>query len=84
MPADSPNGRHNTGTVNLAADELTFAADGSLTLHLSAEPPTDQAAQSTGCRHPTGQFALIVRAYVPAEPLRNGTYTLPNAQRLSG
>ena len=26
MPADSPNGRHNIGTVNLDANELTFAA----------------------------------------------------------
>ena len=28
MPADSPNGRHNIGTVNLDADELTFAGTG--------------------------------------------------------
>ena len=38
MPATSPNGRHNIGTVNLDANELTFAPDGSLTLHLSHEP----------------------------------------------
>ena len=65
MPANSPNGRHNIGTVNLDADELTFARDGSLTLHLSHEPPTDQAAQANWLPAPDGQFALIVRAYVP-------------------
>ena len=69
MPADSPNGRHNIGTVNLDANELTFARDGSLTLHLSHEPPTDQAAQANWLPAPDGQFALIVRAYVPTEPL---------------
>ena len=82
MPATSPNGRHNIGTVNLDADELTFAPDGSLTLHLSHEPPTDQAAQANWLPAPDGQFALIVRAYVPTQPLLDGTYQLPNVQRL--
>ena len=82
MPATSPNGRHNIGTVNLDADELQFAPDGSLTLHLSHEPPTDQAAQANWLPAPEGQFALIVRAYVPTQPLLDGTYQLPNVQRI--
>ena len=82
MPADSPNGRHNIGTVNLDADELTFAQDGSLTLHLSHEQPTEPAAQANWLPAPDGQFALIVRAYVPTQPLLDATYTLPNVQRL--
>jgi hypothetical protein len=82
MPATSPNGRHNIGTVNLDANELTFAQDGSLTLHLSHEPPTDQAAQANWLPAPDGQFALIGRAYVPTQPLLDATYTLPNVQRL--
>ena len=83
LPAESPNGRHNIGTVNLAADELTFAADGSLTLQLSAEPPRDEVALRNWLPAPDGQFALIVRAYVPTEPLVDGTYQLPNVHRLS-
>lgn len=82
MPGDSPNGRHNIGTVNLDADELRFAGDGSLTLHLSHEPPTEEVAQANWLPAPDGQFALIVRAYVPTEPLLDGTYQLPNVQRL--
>jgi hypothetical protein len=82
MPADSPNGRHNIGTVNLDADELTFAGDGSLTLHLSHKPPTETAAHANWLPAPDGQFALIVRAYVPTEPLLDTTYKLPNVQRL--
>jgi len=81
MAADSPNGRHNIGTVNLDADELRFGEDGSLTLHLSHEPPTEQAAQDNWLPAPDGQFALIVRAYVPTEPLLDGTHQLPNVQR---
>jgi len=81
MPATSPNGRHNIGTVNLDANELAFAPDGSLTLHLSHKPPTGQVAQANWLPAPEGQFALIVRAYVPTQPLLDGTYTLPNVQR---
>jgi hypothetical protein len=81
MPATSPNGRHNIGTVNLDANELAFAPDGSLTLHLSHKPPTDQVAQANWLPAPEGQFALIVRAYVPTQPLLDGTYKLPKVQR---
>ena len=81
MPATSANGRHNIGTVNLDADELTFASDSSLTLHLSHEPPTDSAAQANWLPAPEGQFALMVRTYVPSQPLLDGTYALPNVQR---
>ena len=81
MLATSPNGRHNIGTVNLDADELRFAADGSLTLHLSHQAPEDEVAQSNWLPAPEGQFALIIRAYVPTQPLLDGTYKLPNVQR---
>jgi hypothetical protein len=59
-----------------------FASDGSLRLHLSHEAPTGQAAQANWLPAPDGQFALIVRAYVPTQPLLDGTYKLPNVQRL--
>jgi hypothetical protein len=59
-----------------------FAADGSLTLHLPYGEPTDQVAQANWLPAPKGQFALIVRAYVPTQPLLDGTYKLPNVQRV--
>ncbi|MDM0109788.1 DUF1254 domain-containing protein [Variovorax sp. J22R24] len=80
LPA-SPNGRHNIGTVNLDADELEFNADGSLTLHLSHRPPTDETAKANWLPAPEGQFALIVRTYVPTQPLLDGSYKLPDVQR---
>ena len=45
MLPEPPNGRTNIGTVNLDANELKFAADGSLTLHLSHDEPTDADGQ---------------------------------------
>ncbi len=65
----SPNGRNNLGTVNLDADELVFNADGSLTLTLSSREPADATASANWLPAPDGQFALLVRTYVPTEPI---------------
>ncbi len=83
MLADSPNGRTNIGTVNLDANELTFAADGSLTLTLSATKPATAEAAANWLPAPHDQFALIVRTYVPAEAILNGTYKLPDVRRVT-
>jgi hypothetical protein len=81
MLPKSPNGRTNVGTVSLDANELTFGADGSLTIHLSHEPPTDADARTNWLPAPDGQFALIVRTYVPTPALLEGHYKLPNVVR---
>ncbi len=84
MRPDSPNGRTNLGTVNLDADELVFAPDGSLTLTLSNRKPDDATARANWLPAPAGQFALLVRTYVPTEAVLNGAYSLPEVVRLSG
>ena len=47
------NGRTNVGTVSLDANELKFAPDGSLTITMSHEQPTDPSPAPIGCRPPT-------------------------------
>ncbi len=81
MLPNSPNGRTNIGTVNLDANELKFAKDGSLTLTLSNKEPTAADARANWLPAPNDQFALIVRTYVPTEPILNRTYKLPNVER---
>ena len=81
MLAKSPNGRTNIGTVSLDANELSFGKDGSLTLHLSHAEPSGADARANWLPAPEGQFALIVRAYVPTDALLVGTYKLPNVDR---
>jgi hypothetical protein len=81
MLAKSPNGRANIGTVNLDADELELASDGSLTLHLSHEPPKAKKDQANWLPAPEGQFALCLRTYVPTEPLLDGRYELPDVKK---
>ncbi len=81
MLPNSPNGRTNIGTVNLDANELDFAKDGSLTLTLSSKAPADPKAHANWLPAPNDQFALIVRTYVPTEQILNGTYKLPNVEK---
>jgi len=81
MLANSPNGRTNVGTVNLDANELKFAPDGSLTITIANAPPADPVARANWLPAPDGQFALIVRAYVPTQSVQDGSYKLPNVER---
>ena len=81
MLSNSPNGRTNIGTVSLDANELKFNPDGSLTLTLSHSEPTDAVAKANWLPAPDGQFALIVRAYVPEKGILDGSYKMPNVER---
>jgi len=75
------NGRTNIGTVKLDANELKFAADGSLTVTMSKDEPADPTAKANWLPAPEGQFALIIRAYVPTQPVLDGIHKLPNVER---
>ena len=81
MLPNPPNGRTNIGTVSLDANELKFAAGGSLTITMSREQPADTEARANWLPAREGQFALIVRAYVPTQPVLDGAYKLPNVER---
>jgi hypothetical protein len=81
MLPNSPNGRTNIGTVSLDANELKFDGDGSLTITLSHDQPATTEARANWLPAPEGQFALIVRAYVPTQPVLDGSYRLPNVER---
>jgi hypothetical protein len=81
MLAKSSNGRTNIGTVSLDADELKFAADGSLTLHLSHASPAAKEEQANWLPAPDDQSALLLRTYVPSQALLDGSYQLPKVMR---
>jgi hypothetical protein len=83
MLPNSPNGRTNIGTVNLDSNEMKFAADGSLTITMSHAQPSEADALANWLPAPEGQFALIVRAYVPTQTILDGSYKLPNVERIN-
>jgi hypothetical protein len=85
MLPKSPNGCSNVGTVWLDANELRFAANGSLTIHMSQEPPTDADARANWLPAPDDQFALVIRTYVPTRPLLSGSYqTAEREEEMTG
>lgn len=81
MLAAPQNGRANVGSVTLDAGMLRFDADGALTLHLSHAAPTDPDALANWLQAPPGEFALLVRTYVPSEAILEGRYALPDVVR---
>jgi len=48
---------------------------------MSHEEPADPAAKTNWLPSPDGQFALIIRAYVPTQSILDGSYRFPDVER---
>jgi len=75
----NPVNRYSLGSH----DKATFkpAADGSLTMYLQAEAPS-QDKMNNWLPVPKGPFNLFLRAYLPAEDLIKQTYVPPAVERV--
>lgn len=68
-----------------ASDALVFAPDGSLTLLLQREPPTDPALRANWLPTPeTGRFALNLRVYLGQPAVVSGGYAPPPVFEVRG
>ncbi len=56
---------------------IRFAQDGSLTITISHEKPSDPAAAANWLPAPAGGFFPMVRFYAPTKPVLDLTYQLP-------
>ncbi|MFF0391723.1 DUF1254 domain-containing protein [Kitasatospora sp. NPDC004615] len=56
---------------------LVYGPDGSLTLYLQHERPTDPAELANWLPAPAGPYQVVVRAYGPEPALLNGSWQLP-------
>lgn len=56
---------------------IKYAEDGSLTIYISKEKPTDEAKISNWLPAPEGQFRPIMRFYLPQEEVFQNGYSLP-------
>jgi hypothetical protein len=70
----NPINRFSIGTKN---KDLKLGADGSLTLYVQAEAPTDPAQRANWLPAPKGDFSLYVRAYWPKPAVTEGAWTPP-------
>lgn len=60
---------------------LVHGADGSLTLHLSAQRPKDPAQEANWLPVPAGAFRPVLRLHLPEQALLDGHYVLPPLER---
>lgn len=70
----NPINRFSVGTKN---KDLKFAVDGSLTVYVQADAPSDAAQRANWLPAPKGDFSLYVRAYWPKAPVTDGSWTPP-------
>jgi len=67
--------RFSVGTKN---KDLKVAADGSLTIYVQTDAPTDPTQHANWHRRQrAGDFSLYVRAYWPKEAVTDGSWTPP-------
>ena len=73
--APNPIGRYSLGTKN---QDLVRDADGSLTVYVQPQAPSDPALRANWLPTPEGAaFSLYVRTYWPEEAILDGTWTPP-------
>ena len=71
--------RYSVGTKN---KDLQFAADGSLTIYVQSDAPTDSHQRANWLPAPKdGDFSVYVRAYWPKTPVIDGSWTPPAVER---
>jgi hypothetical protein len=60
---------------------LVYGADGSLTVAMQHEEPTDPVQRANWLPTPPGDFRPILRLYEPGEAVFDGSYQLPPITR---
>ncbi|WP_354641221.1 DUF1254 domain-containing protein [Kitasatospora camelliae] len=71
---ENPAGRYSVGD---RTPGLRYGPDGSLTLVLQRERPTDPAESANWLPTPEGEFRPMIRLYQPRREVLDGTYRLP-------
>jgi hypothetical protein len=70
--------RYSVGTKN---KDLVASTDGSLTIYVRSDAPTDPAQRANWLPSPKdADFSLYIRAYWPQEAVTNGKWTPPPVQ----
>jgi hypothetical protein len=72
--------RYSLGTKNKT---LRYAADGSLTIYVQADPPTDSAQRANWLPAPkNADFSLFIRTYWPKTAVLDGSWTPPPVEKV--
>ncbi len=76
----NPISRFSVGTKN---KDLKLAPDGSLTITVQADEPSEAVQRANWLPAPKGDFSLYVRAYWPKAEVLDGSWTPPAVRKLS-
>ncbi|MFE7747541.1 DUF1254 domain-containing protein [Streptomyces sp. NPDC057428] len=84
---DSPGGHlvpnsEERYAVGSRTPGLVYGADGSLTLHMSAQRPTEAAGAANWLPVPAGAFRPVMRLHLPGQDVLDGSYVIPPVERL--
>jgi hypothetical protein len=71
---DNPAGRYSIGD---RTPGLVYGDDGSLTIHLRKDRPSDTAEAANWLPAPDGDFRPVIRLYTPEQAVLDGTYEIP-------
>jgi hypothetical protein len=74
----NPINRFSVGTKN---KDLKLAADGTLTVYVQADEPSDPVQRANWLPAPKGDFSLYVRAYWPKPAVMDGSWTPPPVEK---
>jgi hypothetical protein len=72
--------RYSLGTKNKT---LKYNPDGSLTIHVQAEPPSEALRANWLPAPKNADFSLFLRAYWPKTPVLDGSWMPPGVQKLA-
>ena len=67
--------------INDSTEGTARAEDGSLTIHLSSQEPSDPTARANWLPAPDGPFYVVLRLYMPTEAAFDGSWPLPPVVR---
>jgi hypothetical protein len=76
----NPIGRYSIGD---RTPGLRFAGDGSLTITLQVDEPTDPERRANWLPTPAGAFRPLLRVYEPEDAVFDGRYALPPITRIT-
>lgn len=77
---DNPIDRYSIGDRTAG---IRYQDDGSITLTIARDEPTDATARANWLPAPDAAFRLVFRLYMPGEPILTGTWSYPRIRRVT-
>jgi len=78
---EQASGRNQVAYRSDENKDLVFAKDGSLTVYVQSQAPSDREQRMNWLPAPSDDFSLYVRAYWPKSAVTDGSWTPPPIEK---